>query len=957
MRILDRSGFRAFVALFAAIGLVQGGTAPSHPAAPKQDLEARRFKVNPQFGKLPLAFEPNVGQTDAQVRFIARGAGMTAFFTDTETDMVLNPAGGAADRAVVRMKLAGSDRPRRTCGAEKQPGISNYFIGNNPSQWHTGVPHYGRIQYESVYPGIDLVWYGNQRQLEYDFIVQPGGDAGQIQVAYEGVESLRLEANGDLMLRTAHGEWRQQKPKVYQEIAGRQVEVAARYSIVAHDRVTFALADYDRKRELRIDPVVLAYSTYLGGSGGDVGQAIAVDSTGAPYITGYTSSVNFPTLSAYETTLHGSNVFVTKLTPKGDALVYSTYLGGSVQDFGEGIAVDAAGSAYITGYTKSSNFPTQSAFQPAYGGSTDAFVTKLSPAGNALIYSTNLGGSGYDQGNGIAVDASGSAYVTGETSSLDFPLQSAYQSINKPNGNGQNVFVTKLTPAGTALSYSTYLGGSTTDYGYGIAVDAEGSAYVTGMAQSSDFPIQSAFQTQMGGGYDAFVTKFTPAGSALVYSTYLGGGNYDLGFGIAVDTAGSAYVTGYTASTDFPLQSPYQATNKAWNANTTWTGFVTKLSAAGTGLVYSTYLGGSFQDSGQGIAVDPTGSAYVAGITSSSDFPTQSAFQATYAGYTSAFVTQLTPAGTALQYSTYLGGGHGWGIAVDKAGSAYVAGSTLSTNFPTQSPYQKSAGGGGDAFLTKLSLYGVGTAPFGSFDTPVPASSNVSGSVGFTGWALSVAGISTVDIWREPNPGEPAGLAYIGTANLVLGARPDVQGLFPNDPENASAGWGFLMLTNELPSNNGNTGVGNGSYNIHAIAHDFGGLSTDLGTKTIVVDNKDAVTPFGGIDTPTQGGTASGSAYVNFGWALTPLPATIPINGSTIWVYIDNVAVGHPVYNNPRSDIQALFPGYNNTNGAVGYFVIDTTKYTNGVHSIAWIVTDNQGHASGIGSRFFTVQN
>ena len=304
MRILDRSGFRAFVALFAAIGLVQGGTAPSHPAAPKQDLEARRFKVNPQFGKLPLAFEPNVGQTDAQVRFIARGAGMTAFFTDTETDMVLNPAGGAADRAVVRMKLAGSDRPRRTCGAEKQPGISNYFIGNNPSQWHTGVPHYGRIQYESVYPGIDLVWYGNQRQLEYDFIVQPGGDAGQIQVAYEGVESLRLEANGDLMLRTAHGEWRQQKPKVYQEIAGRQVEVAARYSIVAHDRVTFALADYDRKRELRIDPVVLAYSTYLGGSGGDVGQAIAVDSTGAPYITGYTSSVNFPTLSAYETTLH-----------------------------------------------------------------------------------------------------------------------------------------------------------------------------------------------------------------------------------------------------------------------------------------------------------------------------------------------------------------------------------------------------------------------------------------------------------------------------------------------------------------------------------------------------------------------------------------------------------------------------------------------------------------------------
>jgi hypothetical protein len=247
--------------------------------------------------------------------------------------------------------------------------------------------------------------------------------------------------------------------------------------------------------------------------------------------------------------------------------------------------------------------------------------------------------------------------------------------------------------------------------------------------------------------------------------------------------------------------------------------------------------------------------------------------------------------------------------------------------------------------------------PFGSFDTPTASSSNVSGSVGFTGWALSSAGISVVDIWREPNPGEPAGLIYIGAANSVTGARPDVQAAYPNYPENASAGWGYLMLTNELPSNNGSPGVGNGTYNIHAIAHDLAGNSTDLGVKTIVVDNKDALAPFGGIDTPSQGGTVSGTAYVNFGWALTPLPAAIPIDGSTIWVYIDNVAVGHPVYDNPRSDIQALFPGLNNTNGAVGYFYIDTTKYANGVHTIAWSVTDNAGHASGIGSRYFTVQN
>jgi uncharacterized protein (TIGR03437 family) len=667
------------------------------------------------YGNLPSAFEPNTGQTAPEVRFLTRGRGMTTFFTDTEAVMVLHkseqrPHDGfdrpepppKVEQAVVRMKLAGAMKPRQATGLEKLPGVSNYFIGNDPKKWRTDVPHYARIEYQGVYPGIDLVWYGNQRQLEYDFVVAAGADPKQIQVAYEGVESVGVEAGGELVLRTALGEVRQQQPRVYQEIGGKRVEVGARYAMVARNRVSFQLAKYDRKRELRIDPVVLAYSTYLGGGSAEKGFGIAVDAAGSTYVTGYTYSTNFPTQSAYQATLQGTyNAFVTKLTPAGNALVYSTYLGGSNVDEGHGIAVDGAGSAYVTGYTGSDNFPTQSPYQATHQGGLDAFVTKLTPAGNALVYSTYLGGRGDDYGGqGIAVDGAGSAYVTGYTNSTNFPTQSAYQATFQ--GGPFDAFVTKLTPAGNALVYSTYLGGSGDDAGWGIAVDGAGSAYVTGETYSPNFPTQSAYQaTFQGGTYDAFVTKLTPAGNALVYSTYLGGSSYDYGYGIAVDGAGSAYVTGYTNSTNFPTRSSYQTYQGGDDA------FVTKLAPAGNALVYSTCLGGSGSDHGQGIAVDAAGSAYVTGWNWSANFPTQSAFQATLQGLQDAFVTKLTPTGNALVYSTYLGGSDtdgGYGIAVDGAGSAYITGYTSSTNFPTQSPYQATNHGGYDAFVTKLQL-------------------------------------------------------------------------------------------------------------------------------------------------------------------------------------------------------------------------------------------------------------
>jgi hypothetical protein len=470
---------------------------------------------------------------------------------------------------------------------------------------------------------------------------------------------------------------------------------------VARNRVSFELAQYDRKRELRIDPVVLVYSTYLGGSDYDRTFAIAVDGTGSAYVTGYTQSTNFPTLSPYQATyLGGQDVVVTKLTPSGNALVYSTYLGGAGSDTGAGIAVDAAGSAYVTGWTSSTDFPTLLAYQATRGGSYDAFVTKLAPAGNALVYSTYLGGTSLDQGWAIAVDGVGAAYVTGTTQSTNFPTLSAYQATSH---GGFDAFVAKLSPAGTALVYSTYLGGSGDESGQGIGVDAAGSAYVAGWTSSTNFPTHSAYQPANQGEDDVFVTKLTPAGSALVYSTYLGGSDMDDAWGVAVDGAGSAYVTGVTASTNFPTLSAYQATLQGG-----YDAFVTKLSPAGTALVHSTYLGGSGDDYGEAIAVDAAGSAYVTGYTLSTNFPTQSPYQATLQGNANAFMTKLTPAGNALVHSTYLGGAsddEGWGIAVDGAGAAYVAGQTSSTNFPTQSPYQGTYQGAPyDAFVTKLAL-------------------------------------------------------------------------------------------------------------------------------------------------------------------------------------------------------------------------------------------------------------
>jgi len=691
---------------------------------------ATRARIVKSYGRLSLSFEANHGQTDSKVKFLSRGSGYNLFLTSTEAVLSLRKAqprdkaaqGSALHKAdkpepatVVAMKLVGANPDPRITGANQLPGKLNYFLGKDPKKWHPNIPTYARVRYSNVYPGIDLVFYGQGQKLEYDFIVAPGADPRAIALCF-GQTPLKIDQNGDLALN-AKGELRLKKPFIYQDIDGIRKPVSGGYVLypVKNEkhthRVGFKVAAYDRTRPLVIDPV-LVFSTYLGGSSNDHGYAIAVDATGNCYVTGSTYSTDFPTQDPLFPSYSGINTdaFVTCLTPSGNALVYSTYLGSGSSDYGYGIAVGASGNCYVTGITCSGNFPTQDPLFPSYSGNCDTFVTCLSPAGDALVYSTYLGGTNYDKGLGIALDASGNCYVTGETWSTDFPTQDPL--FPSHSGGDSDAFVTCLNQAGDALVYSTYLGGSAEDLGgAGIAVDASGNCYVTGNTWSTDFPTQDPlFPSHSGGNLDAFVTCLNQAGDALVYSTYLGGSAEDRGAGIAVDASGNCYVTGHTGSTDFPTQDPLFPSHSGGHD-----AFVTCLNQAGDALVYSTYLGGSSNDYGYcrrnsdhayGIVLDASGNCYVSGSTGSTDFPTQDPLFPSNSGGYDAFVTCLNQAGDALVYSTYLGGSSndfGYCIAVNATGSCYVTGSTESTDFPMQDPLYPNYAGSKDAFVSKIS--------------------------------------------------------------------------------------------------------------------------------------------------------------------------------------------------------------------------------------------------------------
>jgi uncharacterized repeat protein (TIGR01451 family) len=962
---------------------------PNNPYTPNPEATRNAF------GRLPLSFEINQGQTDARVRFVARGQGYGIFLTD-------NGATFSISGSALHMRLQDATPSPRVTGVDQLPGKVNYLAGNESSDWRTNIPTYERVRYEQIYPGIDLVYYGNQRQLEYDFVIGPGASFQQIRLAFDGAGKLKLNRGGDLLLKSGAQTITLLRPKAYQNIGNKRHEVSVRYALKAGGELEFQVGKYDKSQPLVIDPI-LSYSTYLGGFDQDAGNSIAVDASGNIYIAGQTPSLNFPT-NLPRLAEYGGNTdaFVAKLNPTGSDFIYSTFLGGNLNDIATSIAVDNAGNAYVTGETNSGNFPVLNALHPTLTGLfNDAFVAELNSTGSALVYSTYLGGHSNDSGNSIAIDNSGNAYVTGNTSSADFPTTNPVQAIRRghaifkstnaagnwapsdsglaasliidlvfqpgnssiiyavtdaglfkstdgganwsalpasppfilsklaidpvnpaiiyvatnggvfkstdggnsftamnnglqlpirtivvnpispnilyatsgnppyfksvdgganwtthtaglatsvdsliidPNtpttlyadtnlgvlkstdsganwtvlnpgipsflsvnsitidpvnnllyaatsfgvrksanggntwndlgnlsfnilfvafdptnpsvlyaanaieikksvdsGNswtdsdtgfpgtrisslvlnptqpstlfigttsGSDVFVTKLSAGGSSQIYSTFLGGNLLELGNGIAVEASGNAYVTGSTNSNDFPTANALQPNRLDTLstsDAFITKLSASGSALVYSTYLGGNFIDSGSAVAVDINGNAYVCGNTSSQNFPVENAFQSHIGGFFDDV----FVTKVNAAGSALVYSTYLGGNRTDDCADIAIDATGSVYITGFTNSPDFPLLAPLQATTNKLApDAFVTKLAPNGLSLIHSTYFGGSNndgGRGIAVDSSKNIYVVGTTTSTDFPTVNPLQSVNHGGMDVFVAKLS--------------------------------------------------------------------------------------------------------------------------------------------------------------------------------------------------------------------------------------------------------------
>ena len=742
-------------------------------------LEARRLLSVNMVGAVatPLAFEPNVGQSDANVDFLTRGTGYGLFLTDGG-QATLSLRGGnakvdqAARAAVLRMRPLGANPDATASGERRLPGRANFFVGDR-ADWRSDIPTFAAVRYDEVYRGVDLVYYGtDQRHLEYDFVVAPNGDPGAIRLAFDGADRVELTRGGDLVLHAGDSSVTVATPVSYQTIDGARVAVDSSYVLDGAGNVRFHLGAYDASQPLVIDPVI-SYATYLGGTGFDAGYAIAIDSAGSAYVTGRTATSDFPTTpGAFQTTdLEANNIaFVTKFTPDGTGVAYSTYLGGGLfsHTHGFGIAVDSQGNAYVTGETLSTNFPVTPGAYTTEPYDWDAFVTKLNPTGSALVWSSRIGGEFADYARDIAIDAQGNAYITGETynwggSARLYPTTPG--SFQPTSGSHLMAFVTKINADGASLAYSSFHGGITsgdTESGWGIAVDPTGAAYITGDTTSLDYPLVNPFDTTLGGARDAYVAKVNPAGSALVYSTYLGGtfsdvGGRDFGRAIEVDATGHAYVTGWTDTfdLDFTTQDDgFPTTPNAFQPDAAGRvsggggemfedAFVTKFSPAGNTLVYSTYLGGAFHE-GQGtngydnawdIAVDNQGYAYIAGHSNSTDFPIHRplAGQGSYHdGLDDGFITKLGPDGSSLAFSSFIGTGNfdeAWGVAVDGAGNAYVVGLTTSDNFPvTPGAYQPNNAGGvehhDDAFVMKVSQTGesrVGLREITATPDTVPA--------------------------------------------------------------------------------------------------------------------------------------------------------------------------------------------------------------------------------------------
>src|SRR5262245_7067477 len=738
MKKIRRRNYRhliiTIVILLAAALLIFQSQTQSHAMSsyrpPAGSFSLNQSKVKQLFADMPVAFELNTGRAAPEVKFLAQGPGMQLLLSSHQTTLVTNGA-------KFRMDFPGANTFANVMGEQQLIEHRNYLLGNNCARWQTDVPVFRRVTYEGIYPGINLTFYGNQREIEYDFVVAPGADPAAIRLKFDPRLASRILANGDLVLRNGRERIIERKPQIYQEIDGQRHAIAGHYVRLRNLEVGFEVGEYDKTKPLIIDPTLI-YSTYLGGGSDDAGSSIALDNNGNLYVTGVTSSTNFPTHApAYPNNKGLSDIFVTKIDGATGNVVYSTYVGGSGLDRADGIAVDSNGNAYVVGRVgdTSTDFPTTAgALAATYrGGDFDGVVFKLNPAGNSLVYSTFLGGEDNDSVEGIAVDQSGNAYVTGGTRSNGFPTTaSGFQSFR---AGDTDAFLTKLNAAGSAVLYSTMLGGAGTDRGSGIVADATGKAYIAGYSASPDFPTQDAFQTFSGGSFDGFVAKVDPDASgaaSLVFATYLGGIADDKAFGIAIDnTASNVYVVGQTSSNNFPVLNPAQPSSGG-----SFDAFIAKISSTGT-KIYATYFGGSGDDRGTGIAANATG-VYVTGFTSSTNLPVVAPLQINNGGGFDAFVAKLNTAGNSFLYSTYLGGSANENfvaavtatnpIAVDNS-NAYITGYTASTNFPTASASQGTSGGGQDAFVAKI----ADATPAADFSLAIlPASRTVNPSSGTT---------------------------------------------------------------------------------------------------------------------------------------------------------------------------------------------------------------------------------
>lgn len=737
------------------------------------------------FGKLPLIFEENRGQADSAVKFLAHRKSYDLLLSNAEAVLSTRQVGASSMR--LSMKFVGADRNPAIEGEVGRPGVSNYYQGNNPSQWITSVPHFGAVRYRNLYTGIDLRFHDGEGLLEYDFIVAPNADPNAIRLDFNGADEVSLDQAGDLLLRVGELTIRHAAPVIYQESAQGKRSVSGKFVLLGEKRVGFSVAEFDRDRTLVIDPKI-SYLTYVGGSDFDEVDAIATDTAGNAYLSGGTKSLDFPAPGARPERFEDA-VFVAKLDPTGHSLLYLTYLDGEdidgntgfEGDAGNDLVVDANGNAYTTGTTFSDRFPTTpGAFQtrrstcgPTYScafNNTEAFVTKLDSRGQ-IVFSSYLGGRKRDNGNGIAVDGVGRVYVVGYTESgATFPVKNEFQSTGV-FGQDVDAFLTVFNADGTDISYSTGLGGREDDFALDIALDPVNTVYLTGQTGSEDFPARNAFQSQTGGGKDAFVAKLRPTqvgDSSLVYSTFVGGAGTDRGHGIAVAPDGRAYITGLTGSFNYPLRNEIDGTNEINEA------FVTELNRDG-GLSNSTFLGGDGQENGEDIGLDGVGNIWVTGSTTSTNFPVASPFQATRRESNDAFITKLRFDGglgifRGVLSSSYLGGRNGdigRGLAVLNSRVVYVCGLTSSADLPTTPNVLKGSTNDGDGFVTRVldtHQDSVGVFRPGSLFLIAPTiASNVtqtinfgvSGQVGVAGdWngdGVRTVGTFSSGVWRYRN--------------------------------------------------------------------------------------------------------------------------------------------------------------------------------------------------------------